>query len=35
MSADQIREVEKYSDEGTEKYEFTEMFQDFLGIVDA
>lgn len=35
MSADQIREVEKYSDEGTEKYEFTEMFQDFLGLVGA
>lgn len=35
MSASQIREVERYSDEGTDKYEFTEMFKDFLSLVDA
>jgi len=35
MNAEQIREVEKYTEEGTEKYEFTEMFQDFLGLVDV
>jgi len=35
MSAEQIREVEKYNENGTDKYEFTEMFQDFLSLVDA
>ncbi len=34
MTAKQIREVEKYSDNGIEKYEFTEMFNDFLSILD-
>lgn len=33
MTADQIREVEQYDDNGTIKYEFSEMFQDFLSIV--
>lgn len=35
MSAEQIREVEKYTDEGTDRYEFTEMFQDFLDTVNV
>ena len=35
MNAEQIREVERYTEEGTEKYEFTEMFQDFLGLADV
>lgn len=34
MTAEQIREVEKYTDGGLEKYEFTEMFNDFLELVD-
>lgn len=34
MTAEQIREVERYSDNGIDKYEFTEMFSDFLSIVD-
>ncbi|CAM1369365.1 conserved hypothetical protein [Tenacibaculum litopenaei] len=33
MSTEQIREVEKYDDNGTERYEFTEMFTDLLSIV--
>lgn len=32
MSTEQIREVETYDDDGTERYEFTEMFTDFLSI---
>ena len=34
MTVDQIREVEKYQEWGEDKYEFTEMFQDFLSLVD-
>jgi len=34
MTIDQIREVEYYSENGTDKYEFTEMFNDFLSLVD-
>lgn len=34
MTTEQIREVEKYDDNGTDKYEFTEMFVDFLNIVE-
>ncbi len=34
MTSEQIREVEKYTDCGLEKYEFTEMFNDFLELVD-
>lgn len=34
MTSEQIREVEKYTDEGLEKYEFTEMFNDFFKLVD-
>lgn len=34
MTAEKIREVETYSDDGTEKYEFTEMFNDFLELVE-
>lgn len=34
MSTDQIREVEKYDDNGTEKFEFTEMFKDFLSLAN-
>lgn len=33
MTADQIREVEQYNDNGTLRYEFSEMFQDFLNVV--
>jgi len=33
MTADQIREVEQYDDNGTTRYEFSEMFQDFLNVV--
>ncbi len=33
MTAEQIREVEKYDDNGNNKYEFTEMFNDFLSLV--
>ncbi len=33
MSTEQIREVEKYDDNGTDRYEFTEIFTDFLTIV--
>ncbi len=33
MTAEQIREVEKYNDNGTIKYEFSEMLQDFLNII--
>lgn len=34
MTAQQIREVEEYNDNGTARYEFTEMFTDFLSIVE-
>lgn len=34
MSFEQIREVETYYEDQTERYEFTEMFQDFLSIVE-
>ncbi|MFD1214969.1 AAA family ATPase [Microbulbifer celer] len=33
MTTEQIREVEKYTENGQEKYEFTEMFTDFLSLV--
>ncbi len=33
MTAEQIREVEQYDDNGTTRYEFSEMFQDFLNVV--
>ncbi|WP_178989657.1 AAA family ATPase [Winogradskyella schleiferi] len=33
MSTEQIREVEMYNDNGTDRYEFTEMFADLLNIV--
>ena len=33
MTADQIRVVEQYDDNGTIRYEFSEMFQDFLNVV--
>lgn len=33
MSAEQIREVEQYTEDGEVKHEFTEMFQDFLNLV--
>lgn len=32
MTADLIREVETYDDNGTERYEFTEMFTDYISI---
>ncbi|HFE39596.1 MAG TPA: DUF2813 domain-containing protein [Gammaproteobacteria bacterium] len=35
MNAERIREAERYVEEGSEKYEFTEMFQDFLSLVDV
>lgn len=34
MSCDQIREMEKYTENDIDKYEFTEMFTDFFSIVD-
>ncbi len=34
MTPEQIREVEMYDDNGMNKYEFTEMFSDFLSIVE-
>lgn len=35
MTAVQIRDAEKYIDaDGTERYELTEMIQDFLSMVD-
>jgi len=34
MTAEKIREMESYSDDGIEKYEFTEMFNDFLELVE-
>ena len=34
MTAVQIREVEKYTENGNDKYEFTEMFIDFLSLVN-
>lgn len=33
MTSEQIREVELYDDNGTDRYEFTEMLTDFLSIV--
>lgn len=33
MTAEQIREVEQYDDNGTTRYEFSEMFQDFINVV--
>ncbi|OAD45996.1 AAA family ATPase [Polaribacter atrinae] len=33
MTTEQIREMEKYDDNGTERYEFTDMFKDLLNIV--
>lgn len=33
MTTEQIREVERYIDNGRERYEFTEMFTDFLSLV--
>jgi len=33
MSSAQIREVEKYQENGTDRYEFTEMLNDFLSLV--
>lgn len=33
MTADQIRQVEQYDDNGATRYEFSEMFQDFLNVV--
>lgn len=33
MTADQIRIVEKYDDNGNDRYEFTEIFTDFLSLV--
>ena len=35
MNAERIREAERYTEEGSERYEFTEMFQDFLSLVDV
>ena len=34
MTSEQIRKVEMYNDNGTNKYEFTEMFTDFLSLVN-
>lgn len=34
MTAEQIRQVEQYEHDGVTKYEFTEMFQDFLSVVN-
>ncbi len=34
MTSEQIRNVEMYDDNGTNKYEFTEMFADFLSLVN-
>lgn len=33
MTAEKIREVEAYDDNGQKKYEFTEMFNDFISLV--
>ncbi len=33
MTPDQIREVETYDDNGNDRYEFTEIFTDFLSLV--
>ena len=35
MSCDQIREVEMYVENGVGKYEFTEMFMDFLYLTEG
>jgi putative ATP-dependent endonuclease of the OLD family len=34
MSCEQIREVERYFENGVERFEFTEMFDDFLSLTD-
>ncbi|MCW8345475.1 AAA family ATPase [Vibrio sp. ZSDZ65] len=34
MSAEQIREMESYQEDGEQKFEFTEMFNDFLELVE-
>jgi len=34
MTAEQIREAEGYEDNGTTRYEFTEMFSDFLSLTN-
>lgn len=34
MTCEQIREMEKYEEDGQERYEFTEMFADFFSIVN-
>jgi predicted ATP-dependent endonuclease of OLD family len=34
MTAEHIREVEKYTENGIEKFEFTDMFNDFLKLVN-
>ncbi len=34
MTTEHIREVEKYDDNGTDRFEFTEMFTDFLSIIE-
>jgi predicted ATP-dependent endonuclease of OLD family len=33
MTTEQIRDAEKYNEDGQEKYEFTEMFNDFISLV--
>ncbi|WP_333852788.1 AAA family ATPase [Epilithonimonas sp.] len=33
MTAEQIREVEQYEDNGTTRHEFSEMFQDFINVI--
>ena len=34
MTGEQIREKEKYQDQGIDKYEFTDMFKDFMMLVE-
>lgn len=34
MTCDQIRDAERYVKDGEERYEFTEMFTDFMSLVD-
>ncbi|OAJ94454.1 AAA family ATPase [Vibrio bivalvicida] len=34
MSAEQIREMESYNEDGEQRFEFTEMFNDFLELVE-
>lgn len=33
MTIGQIREVERYDDNGMDRYEFTKIFRDFLSLV--